>query len=228
MHRSLQLQYNMSSPITKLSKDELSYILIDSAIGLYRKPISEHLSTNIYWGSSIDASEWKYFSRMRLVSKQWKKMVDKYIYRYIYANSLSDSTLIKKLCYDSKVITTVKYPKVGQKYQCRITAINSENIKMYSSFLYGLFHISINYRMVRKSNYKPNRLNNKAIVTIHLKTEFDDPFHKTYSSYPKTIKYYWKKKGNVKDEKVNKGWKKVIAEHLMKYIVKKITYNNAL
>lgn len=206
--------------ISKLSKDELSYILVDSAIEIYMSNIE---LAELEWGclSSHLENEWGYFSKIRLVCKKWKKMVDKYIYRYIYANTIDKKVINIRLCHDKTFITTVKYSDTGQTFGCRINTITPVYVKIYSTFIYGLFKVFINFRMVKKNTKKMQRLTSKACVTIHIKTEFADPFHKSMFSYPKTIKYYWNKKG-VPPKLVKSGWKKVIGEHLMKYIVGKL------
>lgn len=195
--------------MNKLHKDELAYILLDSAIGLYNE--------NKLWCYRDDLTyktEWEYLASMRLVCKKWKKVIDKYIFRYIKLKAYPLEKVEALVQIDTDVITIVEDKLGGHQFKCKFTKIIPIKVVLYKTFLKGGFEIQFKYGM------KGKRMKRKATMNVYTKTEFNDKFHsKNPIGVPEIASYTWTDKNGSK--RVIKGWKKMIGQHFLQFIVNK-------
>ena len=203
--------------MNKLSIDELGYILVDSANDLYNV-------RTIYWGEQCYESEFKYFAKVRLICKQWKEAVDKYMYRYINLKSLQYKHASNIGIYKVPFTTTAFIHDIGQRFVCKIKSIDCDDIISYRSFYKGTYKVDIRYKMVKNNVRKSGRLKQQGTLLIEMDTKFDDcEFHENpRNKLPKNVVYYWKGK-NKNFMNVDKGWKKMIAQHILRYIINKVS-----
>jgi len=186
-----------------MNKDVLAYILLDCAVGLYTsyKPLTAFNAFNI--------CEWKYLSTVRLVCKEWKNVIDKYIFRYV---NLKKQTYVNEIFYISTDVITIVNNN-GQQYRCRFKKIIPHDIVIYSSFIFGSFDIDFKFG----SNGKKTK--RKASLNIRIKTDFNDAYHTHNTDFPQNVVYTWNDKHG--STIVEKGWKKMIGEHILKFILLK-------